>query len=101
MDISAERRDKTYFVTAWHDDHAIQVVASSSSLDLVGDEVSRLERVHHAAGAIANTIADSNCSVLVPNEVCFCERVFDASTKVEEVLVASVCISSCTGERVG
>ena len=88
--ISAERRDKTYFVTAWHDDHAIEVVASSSSLNLVGDEVSRLERVHHAAGAIANTIADSNGSKLVPNKVCFYERVFDASTEVKEVTVASV-----------
>jgi len=82
---------------AWHilvatrnDNHSIEVVAASGGLDLISDQVARLERVGHAACAHADTVADADSAKLVANDARVCERGFYFLTKTEEVLVTSL-----------
>lgn len=58
-------------------------------LDLIRDEVSRLEGEGHAAGAHADTVADADGAELVAYYVGFCEGGLDALAEGEEVAVAS------------
>ena len=76
-------------VAARNDNHSIEVVTTSGSLDLISNQVAGLEGVGHAACAHADTVADANSAKLVPNDVRVCERGFYLLTKTEEVLVTS------------
>lgn len=64
-------------------------MTSGSGLDLVSNQVARLERVRHRIGAIANSVADTDGTELVTNEVSILERGFDLLAKAQQVLVAS------------
>lgn len=53
------------FVAPGYNDHAIEPMAASSGLNLVSDEVPRLERVGHPASAHTDTVTDAYCAELV------------------------------------
>ena len=62
---------------------------TSRRLDLVRNEVSRLQRIGHPARAHADPVADSAGAELVADYVCVEERFFDALAQAEDVLVTS------------
>jgi hypothetical protein len=64
-------------------------VPARSGLDLVCDEVARLERVTHPARAHRDTVRDANRAELVSNEVGVSERAFYALTEAKEVPIAT------------
>lgn len=80
-------------------DHTIQVVATSSSLDLVGNEVSRLERVPHSSSTHADSVANSNGAELVANQSRLDQGRLDFLAQPEEMFVAS-CEPSMVRKRV-
>ena len=77
-------------VATRNSDHSIQMMATSCRLDLIGDEVSRLERVPHPRSTHANTIAHADCAELVTNNSGIHERLFNCLPKLEDMFVAPV-----------
>lgn len=70
-------------------DHPVEPVRSCGGLDLIRDEVPRLERVGHAVGAHTNTITDADGTELVANQSGFRDGLLDAGAEGEEMFVAS------------
>ena len=89
-DIRTSHKDTRHILVASRDhDHSIEPMAPSSGLHLIGDEVSRLERVRHAECAHANTIADTDSPELVADETGFGYGLFDTLAESEKVFVTS------------
>jgi hypothetical protein len=61
-------------VASWDNDHTIKPMATSSSLNLIGDEVSRLKGVGHAAGSHTDSITDAHRAELVTYNTSIRER---------------------------
>ena len=86
-------------VTSGNDDHSVQPVSTGGGLDLVSDEVSRLQRVTHAKGSHRDAVRHSNGSELVPDEAGTGHRVLDALTETQNVLVAATDVRTCQPSR--
>lgn len=64
-------------------------MAPRGGLHLVRDEVTRLERVRHPAGAHADPVAHADGAKLVADEVRLGQRGLDALAQAQEMAVAS------------
>jgi hypothetical protein len=64
-------------------------VTTGGSLYLIGDKVSRLERVGHAERSHGNSVRNTNSTELVADETGFVEGLLDALSKTQKVAVAS------------
>jgi hypothetical protein len=71
------------FVAPRNDDHAIKPMTASSSLDLVSDEVPRLEGVGHPAGSHTDAITDAYCTELVAYDASVGERSFSTLSQTQ------------------
>lgn len=67
-------------------------MATSNSLNAVGDKVSRLKRVGHAERAHRDAIADAGHTKLITDETSVHDRLSNALPKSKNVLVASVVV---------
>ena len=64
-------------------------MATGSGLDLICDEVSRLEGIRHSTRAHADAVTDSNGAKLIPNHTSVDYGPFYTLTKTEQVTVTS------------
>jgi hypothetical protein len=62
---------------------------TSSSLDLICDQITRLKGVGHPSRAHADTVADADSSELVANELGVAQRFLNRPTKVQEMAVTA------------
>ena len=53
------------FIAPGDNDHAIEPMTASSGLNLVGNEIPRLEGVGHPASTHTDAITDAHCAELV------------------------------------
>jgi hypothetical protein len=81
-------------VASRNDDHTIEPMSTGGGLDLVGDEVSRLQRVAHTESSHRNAIRHSDGTELVTDQTSTGHRILDTLTKTQNVLVAAVDPSS-------
>ena len=65
------------------------MVASSSGFNLICNQVAGLQRVPHASGPHANTVADSDSTELVANETSLYQRGFGFLPETKKMFVAS------------
>lgn len=90
LDLCLRRASPSRRETHGDGDHSIKPVTSGSSLDRVGDEIPRLERVAHAEGAHRDSVRDSHRAELVASNASVDEGSLDTVAEVEDVLVAAV-----------
>jgi hypothetical protein len=68
------------FVAPRNNDHTVEPMSAGSRLDLIGNEIPRLERIGHPTRSHADAITDAYCSELVANDAHIRERNFSTLT---------------------
>lgn len=71
---TSHKNTRHVLVAPRDNDHAIKPMAASSSLNLVSDEVPRLEGVGHPASSHADAVTDAYCAKLVAYDTSGRER---------------------------
>lgn len=73
-------------------------MTTGGSLDLIGDEIPRLEGVRHATRAHTDAVADSDGAKLVPNHASIHDGLFYTLTETKQMTVASAPLNVYQGD---
>ena len=87
---TSHKHARHVLVTTGHGDHTVQPMTTSGRLDLIRDEVARLEGIRHSASTHADTVADADSAKLVAYDASILKRLFDTLAKTKEMPVTAV-----------